>query len=288
MIFATSGAEARVLGTDLLLFAGAESTRLEVRSGKVRLTRKDDGAFAEVAAGQAAVAPKTGAFSAKPARSALGLQALYLFHEGQGNAIHDVSGSAAPLDLRLSKGKSSWSASGLSLAGNPMMKSDAPATRLIDACRKSQELTLEAWVEPAVATPGFEGAIVSLSTDVQDRNFALAQGAGFFDAALRTSTTDGGGRPSLSAGKGSAEPKLTHLVFTRTAVGQERLYVNGVERAARVRAGTFATWNESFHLYLGNESFEERPWAGTYHLVGIYSQALSPAEVARNFKVGAE
>jgi hypothetical protein len=288
MIFATPTAEARVLGTELVLFAGSEATRLEVRTGKVRLTRKDDGAFADVAAGQAAVASKTGAFTAKPARIAQGLQALYLFHEGQGATIHDVSGAGAPLDLRLAKGKSSWSAAGLTVGGNPVMKTDAAASRLIEACRRTQELTLEAWVDPGVALPNFEGAIVSLSTDVQDRSFALAQGAGFFDAALRTSTTDGGGRPPLSSGKGTCETKPTHLVFTRTAAGQERLYVNGVERAARVRAGTFATWNDAHHLYVGNESFEERPWAGTYRLVAIYSQALSPAEVARNFKVGAE
>ena len=34
-----------------VLFAGAETTRLEVRTGKVRLTRRDDGASAEVSAG---------------------------------------------------------------------------------------------------------------------------------------------------------------------------------------------------------------------------------------------
>jgi len=288
MIFNTPNAEARVLGTELVLLAGADSTRLEVRTGKVRLTRRDDGASAEVVAGHSAVAPRTGAFASKPARASLGLQTLYLFHEGQGNVIHDVSGAGAPLDLRLTKGKSSWSASGLTLGGNPMIKSDGAATRLIDACRKTQEITLEAWVEPAVAVPGFEGAIVSLSTDVQDRNFALAQGAGFFDAALRTSTTDGGGRPPLSSGKGSCETKLTHLVFTRTAAGQERLYVNGVERASRSRAGSFASWNDAHHLFIGNESFEERPWSGTCRLVAVYSQALAPAEVARNFKVGIE
>jgi hypothetical protein len=64
--------------------------------------------------------------------------------------------------------------------------------------------------------------------------------------------------------------------------------VNGLERAARVRPGTFASWNDTHHLYIGNESFEERPWAGTFHLVAIYSEALTTAEVIRNFKGGAE
>ncbi|MBI3761210.1 MAG: FecR domain-containing protein, partial [Chloroflexi bacterium] len=249
LVFATPTADARVLGTELVLFAGADSTRLEVRTGRVRLTRREDGLSVDVAAGSTAVAPKTGTFVVKPGRAASGLQALYLFHEGQGNVIHDVAGAGLPLDLRLAKGRQPWSEPGLHLEGNPMVKSDAPATRIIDACRKSQEITLEAWVQPARAALDFEGAIVSLSTDVQDRNFALSQNTSAFDAALRLSTSDGGGRPVLSTAKGGVETKLTHLAFTRNAAWQERLYVNGVERAMRTRAGSFASWNDAFHLF---------------------------------------
>ncbi len=289
LIFATPTAQARVLGTDLALLAGADATRLEVRSGKVRLVRNDDGVAADVAAGQVAVAPRTGAFAAKPGRVTAGLQALYLFHEGQGAVVHDVSGAGAPLDLKIPVPRSApWASPGLRIQGNLRIDTDGAATRIIDACRKTQELTIEAWVQPARAVPDFEGALVALSTDVPDRSFALIQGAGTYDAWLRTSTTDGSGRPPLSTGKGVAEPKLTHVVFTRSAAGQERLYVNGLERAARVRPGTFASWNDAHHLYIGNESFEERPWAGTFRLVAIYSEALSTAEVIRNFKGGAE
>jgi hypothetical protein len=286
MMFATPTADARVLGTELLLSAFPDSTRLEVRSGKVKLTRREDGVSADVAAGQVAVAPSAGAFAAHPARHAQGLQALYTFHDA-GNEVHDVAGFSQPLDLRILKGRLT-STAGLRVEGNPRLETEGPATRLIEACRRTQELTLEAWIQPARAAVDFEGAIVSLSTDVQDRNFALAQKGDAWEAALRTSTSDGGGRPALTAGKGSSETKLTHLVFTRSAAGQERLYVNGAEKGARVRAGTFATWNETFKLFLGNESFEERPWSGVYRLVAIYSQALSPAEVARNFKVGVD
>lgn len=52
MIFLTAHAEARVVGTRLTLSATAASTRLEVREGKVKATRKDDGQSAEVGAGQ--------------------------------------------------------------------------------------------------------------------------------------------------------------------------------------------------------------------------------------------
>jgi hypothetical protein len=39
---------------------------------------------------------------------------------------------------------------------------------------------------------------------------------------------------------------------------------------------------------MGNESFEERPWSGTLRLAAVYSQALTAADVVRNFKTGVE
>jgi hypothetical protein len=289
MIFTTATAEARVLGTELVLSAAGDATRLEVRTGRVRLIRREDGAAVDVAAGHSAAVPKSGPLAAKLSRVSAGLQALYLFQETAGGVVHDVAGTGMPLDLKMVNAKAaSWAAPGMTLQGNTRIDSEVPATRLIDACRKSQEITLEAWVQPVKAALDFQGVIVALSTDVQDRDFSLSQSAGAFESTIRTSTTDGGGRPPLSSGKATVETKLTHLVLTRTAAGQERLYVNGVEKAARVKAGTFATWNDAHRLYIGNESFEERPWSGTYRLVAVYSQALSPADVARHFKLGVD
>jgi hypothetical protein len=57
-VFATPHAEARVLGTRLLLVVTADATRLEVQEGRVRLTRLADRQWADVNAGQFAVAAK--------------------------------------------------------------------------------------------------------------------------------------------------------------------------------------------------------------------------------------
>ncbi|HEX7900164.1 MAG TPA: FecR family protein [Planctomycetota bacterium] len=56
MIFTTPHAEAKVLGTRLVLTATPGATRLEVKEGRVRLTRLSDGAFTDVSAGFVAVA----------------------------------------------------------------------------------------------------------------------------------------------------------------------------------------------------------------------------------------
>jgi hypothetical protein len=56
MVFATPHAEARVLGTTLKLSVDPQGTKLEVTEGRVRLTRRSDGASVEVGAGYYAVA----------------------------------------------------------------------------------------------------------------------------------------------------------------------------------------------------------------------------------------
>jgi ferric-dicitrate binding protein FerR (iron transport regulator) len=58
LTFSTPHADARVLGTRLVLLVSAASTRLDVKEGRVRLTRKDDGASVDVAADHYAVAAK--------------------------------------------------------------------------------------------------------------------------------------------------------------------------------------------------------------------------------------
>ncbi len=66
MLFVTASAEARVLGTRLTLSVTSSFTRLEVREGKVKITRKDDGASVEVGAGQVVQAGKGQAMAPKP------------------------------------------------------------------------------------------------------------------------------------------------------------------------------------------------------------------------------
>jgi ferric-dicitrate binding protein FerR (iron transport regulator) len=71
MVVRTSEGEARVLGTKFTLSASTGSTRLDVEKGKVRLTRTSDGASADVAADQTAVAGSGAAPVAKPTAAAV-------------------------------------------------------------------------------------------------------------------------------------------------------------------------------------------------------------------------
>lgn len=66
MLFLTPGAEARVLGTRFSLSVTGNLARLEVREGRVRLTRREDNASVEVGTDQYAAAGKGVALAVKP------------------------------------------------------------------------------------------------------------------------------------------------------------------------------------------------------------------------------
>ncbi|MGD8993398.1 MAG: fibronectin type III domain-containing protein, partial [Desulfobacterales bacterium] len=216
-----------------------------------------------------------------------GLRALYTFDEGSGTTIHDTSGTGTPLDLSVSSGTVNWLSGALAVTSAALIKSDGPATKVIDACRATNEISIEAWLKPANTTQGGPARIVTLSKDTSYRNFTLGQSSASYDLRLRTTATDGNGRPSLSTPGGSLKTTLTHIVYTRDAAGVAKVYVNGTQVSSRTIGGDLSNWQTNFHLGLANEMTKNRPWLGELHLVAVYGRALSLQEVHQNFQAGA-
>jgi uncharacterized repeat protein (TIGR01451 family) len=214
-----------------------------------------------------------------------GLQVLYTFREGSGTTVHDVSGVGVPLDLEMSDGSAvTWvPGGGLAIDSATLIASAGPATKVISACQGSNEITIDAWVRPANTTQDGPARIVTLSRDAYNRNFTLGQGlwgtlpSALYDVRLRTTATDDSGEPSLSTPDGSLTTELTHVVYTRDASGQARIYIDDVEQASGTVGGDFSNWDGGFRLALANELTGGRPWLGEFHLVAIYSRALSPS-----------
>lgn len=298
MVVATPHGEATVVGTTLRILVGTdpkEGTRLEVEEGKVRLQRKSDGRSIDVPAGFYAVASPGVTLATHPARVTSGLVALYAFKEGRGAAVHDVSRAGTPLDLKIENPASvRWGARALALAAPTLVAGTAPAVRLVLACRSSNELTLEAWIRPAaIAPPGKDGRILTLSSDPFGQDFLLGQDelggpSRSYFVRLRTTATDLVGKPALASPSGAVQPRLTHLVYTRSAGGGTVLYQDGAEVSRSTAAGDLSAWNETYRVGLGNEMTQDRPWLGEYHLAAVYSRALGADEVRQNLKAGTE
>jgi hypothetical protein len=159
-------------------------------------------------------------------RATNGLQVLYTFEEGSGTTVHDVSGVGTPLNLRVKNAAATrWIPGGLAINSSTILESTEAATKVIDACRATNEITIEVWVKPANTTQSGPARIVTVSKDPDQRNFTLAQGqagnqpSDVYDTRLRTTTTNSNGLPSLTTPAKSLTTSLSHLVYTRNAKG---------------------------------------------------------------------
>jgi hypothetical protein len=235
------------------------------------------------------------------ARTISGLVALYNFDEGQGEFVRDRSGVGTPLDLVIEPiGNARWlPGGGLAISTGGLVRSIQKADKILTRCRETNEISIELWLQPAQATlanPRTPGRILALSQSYEQRNVTVQQGtlngttSSFFNVRLRRGPVANNnsareGEPALISAEGSLTTSLTHVVYTRSASGQSRLYINGREVASQQVAGNFAQWEmNDIYLCLANEkNFMNRPWQGSFHFVAIYNRALSADLVRRQY-----
>lgn len=142
---------------------------------------------------------------------------LYEFNETSGNQVLDTSSVGTPLNLTISDASSGAIARGedngkryLNLQTRNLIQSTGAATKVIDACRASGELSIEAWFEnnePARPTVGQFPAntdqpnrIVSLSTDLRRNNFYLGQFYNNAELLYSAINTSGNENPATPGG----------------------------------------------------------------------------------------
>jgi len=222
-----------------------------------------------------------------PLRVENGLISVYDFAEGNGRIIHDRSGSDEPIDLMIETPNSvRWSKGTLTVVSSASIVSPKSAKRLVEAVRKSNALTIEAWVTPASTDQTGPARIVSLSSNPSVRNLTLGHDNHVYDVRLRTTSTDGNGNPSTAAPAKSLTTALTHVVFTRDSTGAAAIFVNGEQVVSKLVGGDLSNWETGHRLSLANEISRDRPWLGQFHFVAIYDRALNGNEVQQNFAAG--
>ena len=218
-----------------------------------------------------------------------GIQVLYNFKEGNGNTLNDQSGIGTPYNLILENPAAvTWTPKGLGVNYYAYINNANPAAKIINACKSTNEVSLELWIQPAFETQTEGSRVLVLSQDASVSNFSIYQMDKYFILRTRTTTTGNRGEPGISTSIGSATDDLTHLVFTRASNGDAKVYMNGVQIASEVIGGDFSNWNSNYFLQLANELVGgPREWLGTFYLVSVYDRALSQAEVTANHNFGA-
>jgi hypothetical protein len=214
-----------------------------------------------------------------------GLVALYEFEEGAGATVGD---SVDPsLDLTIADPANvTWGSGSLTVNTSTIISSAVAATKISDACIASNELTMEAWVTPANDTQGGPSRMLTMSLDSGERNFTLGQQRDLYVARIRTEADDNGS-PELITGRVAAVPATrSHVVVTRRANGERRMYLDGILVGTDLMDGDFSTWDGTWLLGIANEFIDDRTWLGRFDLVAVYVRALTDAEVQQNFSAG--
>jgi hypothetical protein len=216
--------------------------------------------------------------------------AQYMFETGQGSTAYDTSGVTPEADLTLS-GNVSWVGGwGLMFgAGSSAQASTSASAKIANMIQESGEYSIEAWVAPNDVTQT-NAWIVSYSASNTTRNVTLGQAADQYEGLTRSSVTDTNGMPALvtTTTNGAAQAALQHVVLTYDPVNGQKIYVNGVFTGDvdPSKGGSFANWDPTYALVLGNETSGQRQWQGVIKMVTIYNTALTQTQITENFNAG--
>lgn len=221
------------------------------------------------------------------ARVSAGLQLLFEFPQNENGKLEDSARVGRPIWLTIESPDAVEHQPGqIELTRESILRSGEVTPRLLSAFKWTNEITIEAWVQPASAEQSGPARIFTLSRNGSQRNFTLGQDGDKYDVRLRTSGTSDNGIPSLSSKKGTAKTELTHIVYTRNRTGQATLFIDGKKNREKSIDGDFANWDDNHRFALGNEHSKDRPWLGTVHLIALYNRALADGEIGQNFRSG--
>ncbi len=169
---------------------------------------------------------------------------------------------------------------GLVLTGGAYLVSDADSA-LLEACRRSGQLTIEAFLRPDHLKQQGPARIVTFSSSANERNFTLGQQDDRLIFRLRTPATGVNGvNPEVALCRlDSTAPR--HVAVTYRP-GELVCYLDGKEvYRGRDVQGDFSNWSPQ-HLLFGDEWDGARDWAGALEGVAIFSRALGAEEIRRD------
>lgn len=215
-----------------------------------------------------------------------GVLAFWDFDENGGTVVHDRV--SPPLDLTIEAADAvTWKTGALVVGSATTIASSVAATKIGDAVRLSNALTVEAWVRPATPDQSGPARIVGMGYGPSERDFTLGQELGQYVFRLRTQDCDGTGSGELATPANTVRTAVSHVVFTRSETGRRAFYVDGSQLAEDwAMTAPLSTWSSGYKLTLANEQEAPRPWLGELHLVALYARALTAAEVVARFRAG--
>lgn len=234
--------------------------------------------------------PLAGALDINGEGSKTGIAALYLFNNTTGPVV-DSSGVGTPLNLTIGDPARVTRENGYLRFNQPTIaRSGSPATKIINACKASNALTVEAYVRVSEDNQNGPARMITLSRDSGTRNFTVGQtydGVGHWMGRVRTGTNNQGSLNGFESPDGVLQENALHHVVMVKDGTTARLYVDRQLQATFTNlggSGSFANWDDSMEFAFGNElsyqtAGQERPWLGELHMVAVFCRALTAKEI---------
>ena len=171
----------------------------------------------------------------------------------------------------------------MDLAGGAFFAEDVDRN-LLDACRRTDQLTIEAAITPAGLKQVGPARIVSFSSDTGSRNFTLGQQNDKLIFRLRTPRTgDNGANPEIELCELEAG-KLQHVIVTYMR-GLLACYLNGEQVLVTNKVqGDLSNW-APHHLIFGDEFSGGRDWAGSLEGIAIHSRFIDLPEAEKRYEL---
>jgi hypothetical protein len=153
-----------------------------------------------------------------------------------------------------------------------------------DACKKSDQIAIEAIVTTSRVPQYGPARIISLSRNPAKRNFTFGQDGDSLTLRLQTSNTNRNGMDFKLA---SIQPGVPYHVVITYKPGLLVCYLNGkIASQTSFEKGSFDKWHgSSYSLIFGNEVGGVRPWEGYLDSVAIYSRFIDAHEAAKKFEL---
>jgi hypothetical protein len=161
--------------------------------------------------------------------------------------------------------------------GGAFLAQDADAP-LLDACKSSNQFSIEAVLTPDRVQANRLACIATFSAGQGMRNFTLAQENDKLVFLLRTAP----GRPEARLEAAGLRIGQPHHVVATYAAGKLALYLNGIMISGPVSAGTDLSGWTNQHLLFGDDWGGGADWSGELEGIALYSRALPPEEAKRN------
>lgn len=249
----------------------------------------------------AVVDARTGDAAPPPARRTKNnLIVRYDFNEAaNATTIRDVSGVLPAADLTLAQGTITLSGTSLRTTGDAALVDLSPTNlagqRITNACKLSNALTVEAWINPDNNT--VISRFISLNSDssLDTNNFFMLNSNGRMQGTVRVSAA-----PQFGIGindNNGVAVQIKQFVAMRYGNGVFTLDVirnNAITLHKTLNApGNFDSWSNQFKLVVLNGSRhgndrDTRPFAGEIYSIAVYCRALSDDELAKDASLGSE